>query len=82
LAYWRPLANRLRRIAERLGSRTAPMREAAGAERPDPVEPGEVALILLKNAARLLDQSMAPAEIRAKLEGAIRELEEFVAGGR
>lgn len=58
------------------------MREEAEDRHHHAVDPGELALILLNNAARLLDQSAAPAEIRAQLREVIGELEELIAGRR
>lgn len=47
---------------------------------PGAIDPGETALILLKNAIRLLDQSIAPSEVKTQVGAAARELEEFLAG--
>ena len=41
------------------------------------VDPSELALILLGSAARLLDQAMAPDEVKVALQAAIKELEAF-----
>ena len=74
---WRRLLARLGRNAEgfsREGRAGARGRAAAISGN---VEPGEVALILLKNAARLLDQPMVPPDVNQHLRRAIRELEAY-----
>ena len=55
---------------------------ASSMPQPDPVEPAEIALLLLNNAMRLLDQSMVPAAVKEHLGSAIRELEEYTATRR
>lgn len=50
------------------------------AARPDRVDPGELALLLLQNALRLLDEAMAPPEVSSGVREAIRELEEDLSG--
>lgn len=76
---WRKLLGGLGRFPN--GVRTRHYEECeADDRRPSAgVEPSEVALILLKNAMRLLDQSMAPSKLRHHLAAAISELEEWVA---
>lgn len=49
-------------------------------KQPELVDPGELALILLRNAIRMLDQSHAPPDVRLQLEAAIMELEKHVSG--
>ena len=61
------------------GPKMAPAIETAAMKQPNAVEPGEVALILLRNALRLLEPTDVPAQIRALLEEAILELEELLA---
>lgn len=52
---------------------------ASAVPQPDPVEPAEIALLLLNNAMRLIDESMAPAAVKHHLATAMRELEEYTA---
>lgn len=78
MARWRQLLGRLGQFADRVRVRPDAARGTNGALPTDSVEPSEIALILLKNAMRLLDQSMAPGEIGDQVSIAIRELEKFV----
>jgi len=76
---WRQPLSWLGPIADGLRPRSGASDEPGSLEQPDAVETSEVALILLKNAIRLLDQSTAPPEIRTQLATAIREIEEYIA---
>lgn len=71
---WRDLLSRLG-----LAQETSAENLTRERTRPDPVEPSEIALILLKNAMRLLDQATVPAEVKTYLRSAIIELEEYIA---
>jgi hypothetical protein len=76
---WRRLLSELGLAAGRPRPQSDAGQGGAARQQPDAVEPGEVALILLKNALRLLDQSSAPSEVMPLLKAAISELEEHVA---
>lgn len=68
-------------LLRRLGLAPEPgvLGEARRAAPPEAVDPSEIALLLLKNAMRLLDQTAAPPEVSNGLAKAIRELEEHIA---
>lgn len=72
---WRQLMQWLRPVQDRNrgGGPVPPAADGA-------VEPGEVALLLLTNALRLLDQSPAPPDIRERVAAAIEALGEHIAG--
>jgi hypothetical protein len=75
--------DRWRDVLRRLGLVPQPslFQEARGAAPPEAVDPCEIAMLLLKNAMRLLDQTAAPPEVINSLTKAIRELEEYIAAG-
>jgi hypothetical protein len=80
LGQWREILEKLGLVAARRGLRKSADTREDRMKQPELVDPGELALILLRNAVRILDQSHAPPDVRVQLEAAIMELEKHVSG--
>lgn len=68
-------------MLRRLGLTSEPLarREGNDVSPAEPVDPNEIALLLLKNAIRLLEQASAPPDVMKSLKFALSELESHIA---
>ena len=78
MVHWRKLFGALGRDGRRDWSAGFGGIDPQPIDGPEMVEPAEVALILLRNAVRLLDRSTVPPEVHDQLQRAIGELEKFI----
>lgn len=72
------MLDKLGLISGRSGARKEAGTKEDRMKQPEHVDAGEVALILLRNAVRMLDKSLAPPEVNVLLKSAILELEKHV----